>query len=224
MLTRIGREFRDLVNAATAASLKLGPVLNAEGNVDAEWVAGNKQNWRISFIGPPDTPYSGGRFVVNVHFESGYPFQPPKIKFETKVWHPNVSSCSGAICLDILKDAWSPAMNMRTTLLSLQALLAHPNADDPQDAEVASQYRNDRAAWTQKASEWTRLFAVQESEQERQTKREILNTIKEHFLFKPLGVPIQPPGEPIRDMESGLIQRVVRECGWNASAAIRQLS
>jgi ubiquitin-conjugating enzyme (huntingtin interacting protein 2) len=37
-----------------------------------------------------------------------------------QVWHPNVSSQSGAICLDILKDAWSPALTIKTALLSLQ--------------------------------------------------------------------------------------------------------
>ena len=46
--------------------------------------------------------------------------------------HPNVSSANGAICLDILKDQWSPALTLKTALLSLQALLASPVPDDPQ--------------------------------------------------------------------------------------------
>ena len=48
--------------------------------------------------------------------------------------HPNVSSASGAICLDVLKEAWSPALTLKTALLSVQALLASPEPDDPQDA------------------------------------------------------------------------------------------
>lgn len=66
-----------------------------------------------------------------------YPFKPPKMKFDTKIWHPNISSQTGAICLDILKNEWTPALTIRTALISLQALLCAPEPDDPQDAEVA---------------------------------------------------------------------------------------
>ena len=70
--------------------------------------------------------------------EDQYPFVPPKMRFRSKVWHPNVSSANGAICLDILKDQWSPALTLKTALLSLQALLSSPQPDDPQ---VPSAYR-----------------------------------------------------------------------------------
>ena len=61
--------------------------------------------------------------------------------FTFQIWHPNISSVTGAICLDILKDQWAAAMTLRTVLLSLQALLAAPEPDDPQDAVVARQYQ-----------------------------------------------------------------------------------
>ena len=54
------------------------------------------------------------------------------MRFISKVYHPNVSSANGAICLDILKDQWSPALTLKTALLSLQALLSSPEPDDPQ--------------------------------------------------------------------------------------------
>ena len=109
---------------------------------------------RGTIKGPEDTPYSGGVFVVDILITPDYPFSPPKMKFVTKgacrsrlidwwtldslssVWHPNVSSVTGAICLDILKDQWSPALTLKTALLSLQALLCAPEPSDPQDAEV----------------------------------------------------------------------------------------
>ena len=82
-------------------------------------------------------------FTVDIVIPGDYPFKPPKMKFDTKIWHPNVSSVTGAICLDILKNEWTPALTIRTALLSLQALLCSPEADDPQDAEVANQYKSD---------------------------------------------------------------------------------
>jgi len=86
--------------------------------------------------GPDDTAYAGGIFEVEIKIPSEYPFTPPKMRFINKVWHPNVSSQTGAICLDILKDQWSPALTLKTALLSLQALLSSPEPTDPQDAEV----------------------------------------------------------------------------------------
>ncbi|CAO2818317.1 unnamed protein product [Amaranthus hypochondriacus] len=89
--------------------------------------------------GPVDSPYEGGSFMIDIVLPDGYPFEAPKMKFLTKVWHPNISSQSGAICLDILKDQWSPALTMKTALVSIQALLSAPQPDDPQDAVVAKQ-------------------------------------------------------------------------------------
>ncbi|KAL8474518.1 hypothetical protein ACS0TY_031105 [Phlomoides rotata] len=89
----------------------------------------------------------------------GYPFEPPKMRFTTKVWHPNISSQSGAICLDILKDQWSPALTLKTALLSIQALLSAPEPDDPQDAVVAQQFRRDYQTFVGTARYWTEAFA-----------------------------------------------------------------
>ena len=74
---------------------------------------------------------------MDIQIPQDYPFKPPKMKFDTKIWHPNISSQTGAICLDILKNEWTPALTIRTALISLQALLCAPEPDDPQDAEVA---------------------------------------------------------------------------------------
>ena len=50
--------------------------------------------------------------------------------------------------MDILKDQWAAAMTLRTVLLSLQALLAAPEPDDPQDAVVARQYQVNSGLWS----------------------------------------------------------------------------
>ena len=104
-----------------------------------------------TLTGPADTPYEGGTWRVDIVLPRNYPFEAPKMRFTTLLWHPNVSSQTGAICLDILKDAWSPALTVKTALLSLQALMCAPEPNEPQDAQVAAQFKNDRAAWERTA-------------------------------------------------------------------------
>ena len=65
--------------------------------------------WIAKIQGPQDSPYQGGLFVLSIEFPNDYPFQPPKIIFNTRVYHPNIHE-NGHICLDILKDKWSPAL------------------------------------------------------------------------------------------------------------------
>jgi ubiquitin-conjugating enzyme E2 D/E len=87
-------------------------------------------------MGPEDSPYSGGVFFLNIYFPTDYPFKPPKITFATRIYHPNINS-NGGICLDILKDQWSPALTISKgifliiVLLSISSLLTDPNPDDP---------------------------------------------------------------------------------------------
>ena len=103
--------------------------------------------------------YEGGTFHLEIKIPETYPFNPPKVKFLTKIWHPNISSVTGAICLDILKDQWAAAMTLRTVLLSLQALLAAAEPDDPQDAVVAGQYKNHHKVFLKTARHWTNIYA-----------------------------------------------------------------
>jgi ubiquitin-conjugating enzyme (huntingtin interacting protein 2) len=86
------------------------------------------------------------------------------MKFDTKIWHPNISSVTGAICLDILKNEWTPALTIRTALISLQALMCSPVPDDPQDAEVASMYKNDINSFNKTAKLWTENYAKNQAE------------------------------------------------------------
>ncbi|ETO33534.1 Ubiquitin-conjugating enzyme family protein [Reticulomyxa filosa] len=142
--------------------------------VEAEVVGTDMQHWVGTLIGPKDTPYEGGIFTVDIQIPDQYPFAPPKCTFNTRVWHPNISSQTGAICLDILKDQWSPAMTIRTVLLSLQALLCTPEPDDPQDAQVAKQYKTSPKEFAKQAAEWTQKYAkegLKIDEQEQKIKK-----------------------------------------------------
>ena len=114
--------------------------------------------WEATIIGPIDTVYEGGIFKLDILFPERYPFKPPKVKFRTRIYHPNINS-SGGICLDILKDQWSPALTISKVLLSICSLLDEPNPDDPLVPEIADEYVNNRKVYDDTAKTWTRLFA-----------------------------------------------------------------
>ena len=130
-------------------------------------------------MGPGDSPYSGGVFFLAIHFPTDYPFKPPKVNFTTRIYHPNINS-NGSICLDILRDQWSPALTiskgvystflvaqgsailtlMTIVLLSICSMLTDPNPDDPLVPEIAHVYKTDRSRYEATAREWTRKYAI----------------------------------------------------------------
>lgn len=92
-------------------------------------------------MGPKETVYENLSYKLSLEFPCGYPYQAPKVKFETPCWHPNVDQ-SGNICLDILKEKWSALYDVRTILLSLQSLLGEPNNESPLNAQAADMWSN----------------------------------------------------------------------------------
>ena len=122
-------------------------------------------HWKGTINGPDDTAYAEGKFTIDIKIPSNYPYHPPNMKFDTKIWHPNISSQTGAICLDILKNEWSPALSIRTALLSIQALMCVPEPNDPQDAVVAGQFKDNRPLYEKTAKEWTAKYANPDSVQ-----------------------------------------------------------
>jgi ubiquitin-conjugating enzyme (huntingtin interacting protein 2) len=138
--------------------------LAKDSSVSADAVGDNLTHWKGHLKGPEGTPYSGGSYYIDIQIPADYPYNPPKMKFDTKIWHPNISSQTGAICLDVLGKEWSPALTIRTALLSIQAMLSAPEPDDPQDAEVAEQYKKNRELFNQTAKYWTETFAQEEKQ------------------------------------------------------------
>lgn len=116
-------------------------------------------HWQATIMGPADSPFAGGVFFVSIHFPPDYPFKPPKVAFQTKVYHPNINS-QGAICLDILKDQWSPALTVSKVLLSICSLLTDPNPDDPLVPEIAHIIKTDKRRYEDTAREWSRKYAM----------------------------------------------------------------
>ncbi|KAI8093871.1 ubiquitin-conjugating enzyme E2-24 kDa-like protein [Halteromyces radiatus] len=114
--------------------------------------------WVSTIAGPEDSPYAGGIFFLDVHFPPEYPFKAPKITFRTRIYHCNINS-QGAICLDILKDNWSPALTISKVLLSICSLLTDANPHDPLVGCIAQEYLLDREKHDRTAREWTKRYA-----------------------------------------------------------------
>ncbi|KAH7554656.1 hypothetical protein JRO89_XS12G0253600 [Xanthoceras sorbifolium] len=148
------------MNRLTEPSCLFGvPVFAVNSSTSPGPVAEDMFHWQATIMGPPDSPYAGGVFLVTIHFPPDYPFKPPKVAFRTKVFHPNINS-NGSICLDILKEQWSPALTISKVLLSICSLLTDPNPDDPLVPEIAHMYKADRAKYEATARSWSQKYAM----------------------------------------------------------------
>ena len=99
--------------------------------------------WNAIIIGPQGTPYEGGTYFLDITFPNNYPQNPPRIIFKTPIYHPNIST-QGSICLDLLKNNWSPSLSIGKILLSISSLLNDPNPNDPLNTDAANTFLDDR--------------------------------------------------------------------------------
>ncbi|XP_046634188.1 ubiquitin-conjugating enzyme E2 E1-like [Daphnia pulicaria] len=119
----------------------------------------NLYEWVSTILGPPGSVYEGGVFFLDIHFSPEYPFKPPKVTFRTRIYHCNINS-QGVICLDILKDNWSPALTISKVLLSICSLLTDCNPADPLVGSIATQYLQNREEHDRVARLWTKRYAT----------------------------------------------------------------
>eukprot|EP00735_Rhodelphis_limneticus_P012609 TRINITY_DN5919_c0_g1::TRINITY_DN5919_c0_g1_i1::g.9919::m.9919 TRINITY_DN5919_c0_g1::TRINITY_DN5919_c0_g1_i1::g.9919 ORF type:complete len:201 (-),score=14.12,sp/P52483/UB2E3_MOUSE/75.15/7e-86,UQ_con/PF00179.21/1.1e-46,Prok-E2_B/PF14461.1/1e-05,RWD/PF05773.17/0.0025,UEV/PF05743.8/0.099 TRINITY_DN5919_c0_g1_i1:108-632(-) len=119
----------------------------------------NLYEWVSTIVGPAGSPYAKGVYFLDISFPNDYPFKPPKVTFRTRIYHCNINS-KGDICLDILKDNWSPALTISKVLLSISSLLTDANPLDPLVASIAQQYLTDREEHDRIATEWTTRYAT----------------------------------------------------------------
>ena len=149
IIRRIKKELEDL-RKDPPANCSAGPVTDREEDLF---------HWAATIMGPDDSPYAGGVFYLDVKFPKEYPFEPPKVTFRTRIYHPNINS-RGGICVDILKDQWTPALTISKVLVSISSLMTEPNPDDPLVGEIADLYVEDREAYDERARLYTQQYAM----------------------------------------------------------------
>ncbi|KAM7534620.1 hypothetical protein Aperf_G00000105479 [Anoplocephala perfoliata] len=115
--------------------------------------------WEAYIMGPDGTPFEGGVFIARLTFPSDYPLSPPKMRFISKIFHPNVYP-DGRVCISILHtpgsdplgyesaaERWSPVQSVEKILLSVVSLLAEPNDESAANVDAAKMWRENRKSF-----------------------------------------------------------------------------
>jgi len=127
-------------------------------------------NWEVIIIGPPDTFYEGGWFKAKLTFPPEYPQRPPKMKFVSKMWHPNISK-DGDVCISILHEPgednwgyesaaerWKPVHSATSIIVSVISMISEGNDESPANVDAAVQWRRDyHGEYKRKVRETVRL-------------------------------------------------------------------
>ncbi|KAF6025416.1 UBE2C [Bugula neritina] len=117
-------------------------MMNGSKGISAFPDGDNLFKWIGTIEGPDETVYSGLTYKLSLEFPCDYPYTAPTVKFVTDCFHPNVDKF-GNICLDILKEKWSSAYDIKSLLMSIQSLLGEPNNESPLNTHAAE-------LWSQK--------------------------------------------------------------------------
>ncbi|KAL0481000.1 ubiquitin conjugating enzyme E2 RAD6A [Acrasis kona] len=123
----------------------------------------NIMQWNAVIFGPDETPWEGGTFKLTITFTEEYPNKPPKVVFNTKMFHPNIYN-DGGICLDILQNQWSPIYDVSAILASIQSLLTDPNPNSPANSEASRLYQENRKLYEKKVKEMVEKSWEEEEE------------------------------------------------------------
>lgn len=124
--------------------------------------------WEALVTGPEGTSFDGGVFVTELIFPTDYPLSPPKMRFISDMFHPNVY-VDGRVCISILHtpgddplgyesatERWSPVQSIEKILLSVVSMLAEPNDESGANVDASKMWRENRAAFNETAKKLVR--------------------------------------------------------------------
>ncbi|PWN27597.1 putative QRI8-E2 ubiquitin-conjugating enzyme [Jaminaea rosea] len=116
-------------------------------------------HWEALVPGPDDSPFEGGVFTAKLTFPASYPLEPPVMKFDPPIFHPNVYP-DGTVCISILhapgddpnmyessSERWSPVQSIEKILLSVLSMLAEPNVESGANIDACKMWRDDRKGY-----------------------------------------------------------------------------
>ncbi|KAF2458568.1 ubiquitin-conjugating enzyme/RWD-like protein [Lineolata rhizophorae] len=132
-------------------------------------VDSNVFEWDVMLMINDDCKYYGGGFFrARLSFPQDYPLMPPKMRFITPIYHPNIYS-NGEVCISILHppeddkygyetaaERWSPVQTPETILLSVISMLSDPNFESPANVEAASMWRDNEKEFKKKVRKCVR--------------------------------------------------------------------
>ncbi|MCA9749081.1 MAG: ubiquitin-conjugating enzyme E2 [Romboutsia sp.] len=128
----------------------------SENNIYAQPLEDDLLTWVAVIIGPTNTPFENGTFSLILSFDESYPNHPPEVTFISRMFHPNIYQ-NGDLCLDILKNRWTPSYDVLGILLSIQSLLNDPNVKSPANVEAANLYEHDVEKYKEKVRDIVEL-------------------------------------------------------------------
>lgn len=114
--------------------------------------------WDAKVLGPENSPYAGGKFVIRIEFPPEYPFRAPTLHFRTTVYHPSVQTKSGEVCAAVL-GTWGPTLTAQHCLETVYSLLQTPSADHPVEQEIAQQLATKPKEFEKTAKKYTKEYA-----------------------------------------------------------------
>ena len=155
VINKLKEEYMDINN---------NPILN----IRAAFYLPDENNlfeWRLSIIGPSDTPYKDGLFFLTLKFPENYPSYPPKVTFDTPIYHINVASIGGGsilgepASLTILR-AWSPNFKVRDIIISIYSLFYMNNIDCELSNVMTEEFKNNKSLYEEKIKYFTKKYAA----------------------------------------------------------------
>lgn len=147
-LKRIKKEF-DMMEKNPPANFSINPTEN------------DYYKLQVTIFNLRESPYEGGYFMCSIQLPKDYPFYPPKIKFQTKIYHPNINTNGDfSVGDDMCYSTWSPKFTVIDFMNYIISIILKPNADDPLVPEVANVYKNNNEEFKKTAHEWTIKYAM----------------------------------------------------------------